>query len=106
MGRENPVIAQPSSVISISEPPEPLKTTTSTKSTAFRQFTPVTEFVFTQSFHSITSGRKFALKISFLERRWLQTRVGEIMSRHGGSIGTSHAWGFQMLGADPQKSNA
>ena len=72
MGRENPVIAQPSNVTSISEPPEPLKTTTSTKSTAFRQFTPVTEFVFTQSFHSITSGRKFALTISLLERRWLQ----------------------------------
>jgi len=28
------------------------------------------------------------------------------MSRHGGSVGASLAWEFQLLGANPQKSSA
>src|SRR5438067_208392 len=32
--------------------------------------------------------------------------IGEIMSKHGGSIGPSLAWEFQLLGANSQKPGA
>ncbi len=47
---------------------------------------------------------------SELQRDWARektiARIGEIMSWHGGSIGTSLAWEFQLLDANPQQSSA
>ncbi len=46
---------------------------------------------------------------SELQRDWAREKtiagIGEIMSQHGGSVGTSLAWEFQLL-ASAQKSNA
>ena len=45
---------------------------------------------------------------SELQRDWAREKtiagIGEIMSRHGGSVGTSLAWEFQLLGANPKES--
>ena len=47
---------------------------------------------------------------SELQRDWAREKtiagIGEIMSKHGGSIGTSLAWEFQLLGANSQKPGA
>ncbi len=46
---------------------------------------------------------------SELQRDWARETtiagIGEIMSRHGGSVGTSLAWELQLLGANPQNSS-
>ncbi len=47
---------------------------------------------------------------SELQRDWAREKtiagIGEIMSRHGGNIGTSLAWEFQLLGTQPQTKRA
>jgi hypothetical protein len=47
---------------------------------------------------------------SELQRDWAREKtiagIGEIMRQHGGSVGASLAWEFQLLGANPQKSSA
>ena len=47
---------------------------------------------------------------SELQRDWAREKtiagIGEIMSKHGGNIGTSLAWEFQLLATHPQKANA
>jgi nicotinamidase-related amidase len=47
---------------------------------------------------------------SELQRDWAREKtiagIGEIMSRHGGNIGTSLAWEFQLLASNPQKASA
>ena len=47
---------------------------------------------------------------SELQRDWAREKtivgIGEIMSKHGGSIGSSLAWEFQVLGANSQQPGA
>src|SRR5580658_3836326 len=47
---------------------------------------------------------------SELQRDWAREKtlagISEIMSRHGGSVGTSLAWEFQLLATHPQKPSA
>ena len=47
---------------------------------------------------------------SELQRDWAREKtiagIGEIMSRHGGNIGTSLAWEFQLLGTQPETKRA
>ena len=47
---------------------------------------------------------------SELQRDWAREKtiagIGEIMLRHGGSVGSSLAWEVQTLGVNSQKSRA
>jgi hypothetical protein len=47
---------------------------------------------------------------SELQRHWAQEKtiagIGEIISKHGGNIGTSLAWEFELLATHPQQPSA